>query len=293
LNITKDDKILFINDMKYLFNNNLLFIGNCIYDVKKDNSNKPPAAIKMMLYFKLQPFVNIYMNKYLIKYINTSTVNMPSIPSTENYDLQCYENNYGHAVNLRKWYKSGIEFKNSWGFFTSNDGNFSVENLKYLICNNNSQNKNILNFTSLMFDYNNLNKKFKTKVNRNLCLYFNTFDNTLEIDEFVNYTGNYNDYKLFDGYGKLIYSDGHVYDGHWKNGFREGCGIINYVNGDFFKGSWKNNNICNGDGRLTSVDNIIHIGKYKNGLRHGKGKLFKINENITIEGIWKNGEKIK
>lgn len=100
LNLTSDDKKKFICDLEYLFNNNLLFIGKYIYyiDLNSEN-NKPSKAIKTMLYFRLQPYVIIYLNKYTINYSSISELNNSDFKCNDN--LECISSD-AHSVNLRK-----------------------------------------------------------------------------------------------------------------------------------------------------------------------------------------------
>jgi hypothetical protein len=127
-----DDRQEFIEDLDYFFCNNLLFIGKYDYTIEQNGINKPSKAIKNMLYFRLQPYVSIFINNYLYNLMRTNSENFPSIPINENYDNKCINNNSSsslssnpssaHAINLRTWKTTGIEFKNSWGIYISNNG---------------------------------------------------------------------------------------------------------------------------------------------------------------------------
>lgn len=37
------------------------------------------------------------------------------------------------------------------------------------------------------------------------------------------------------GYGKMVYADGTVYEGHWLNGRRQGLGTFETLDGDVFE----------------------------------------------------------
>lgn len=61
------------------------------------------------------------------------------------------------------------------GLKSSEQGNFSVPNMKYLICD---EKTNVI-FTSLMFDYEKLIQKYKIMVNNKLYTYFDAIDKNL------------------------------------------------------------------------------------------------------------------
>lgn len=217
LTLTPEDKEEFIGDLDYLFEDDRLFIGQYDYIVDESKPNKPSEAIKIMLNYRLQPYVGINLNNYLQKQLYLiPSKNFPSVPISEDYDNKCVEpelmpdeipdeipyempdeisdeipdempdeviktNDAGHALNLRRWNSNGIEFKNSWGIFSSDLGNFSVADLKYLTCKKDGRSNNLVQFISVMFDYKKLNPKFKMRINNKLCKYDKTFDDSLEI----------------------------------------------------------------------------------------------------------------
>ena len=220
--------------------------------------------------------------------------------STENLDMSGFD--------LRKWLKDKIELKNSWGIYTSDRGNFSVTDLKYLICTN----RNKLVFISLMFDYNNLSTEYKNRINVKLCEYWKTFDNTLEtISDDEIYKGDCKN-GFRNGKGVLIV-DTYYYIGDWKYGFRNGVGKIELISGDKYNGEWKYD-LKSGHGIMTysleklfqsaiktmSITGIIsenildqfmyYDGNWENDEKNGKGKMIYYNGNI-YEGNWKNDEK--
>ena len=291
LNMNLVDKTIFIADLDYLFNNDLLFIGRYNYDVDPNGNNKPSLAIKTMLNFRLQPYVSMHVNKYVISIIhskiNSYTGNFPSIPDLVAYDTTCYDGN--HAVNLRKWSVNGIEFKNSFGTTKSNDGNFSVKDLKYLICEdsiNTKINTNI-EFISLMFDYEKLSDNYKDRVDYKLSKYLKTFNSTLEIKK-EKYEGSYNNYGLYHGNGKITNNEG-TYDGEWKNGFFDGQGVFSWLNGNKYDGQWKNG-IFDGQGVYTSANGDKYEGQWKDGKYQG---VYTSANGDKYEGQLKDDYEIK
>jgi len=286
LNMSNEDKEQFIKDMEYLFKNNILFIGKYDYIVNPNGQNKPSKAIKTMLYYRLQPVLGININKYLSSKIYIQNNSYPSVPTSTDFNYNCIEGIiFGHLVNLRKWTKDYVEFKNSYGKYVSNKGNFSVQDLKYLICKKDDNFENTMEFLSLMFDYKKLEPEFKTRVNENLCRYWKTFDNVLETEEYQYYNGSYNQYGLFNGKGKFCGSN-YSYDGEWENGFKNGIGKEIYPNGDIYEGQWSYD-IRNGYGKMISKE-YIYEGQIENGKINGEGKMIYSNGDI-YEGQWENG----
>ena len=282
-NIKPDDKCTFIKDLDYLFSNDkLLFIGKQMYDT---NTNKPTKAIKTMLYYKLQPCVCMYFNKYIYENLQNPSNIFPSVQLSEFYDNSCIGGKYktpGHIVNLRRWTINGIELKNSWGSFFSNNGNFSVPDLKYLICEEHTT----IEFISLMFDYNNINIKYKNIINNKLCSYWKTFDESLKIKELTNYEGSYNVYGLCDGKGEMRLSNGNIYSGDWVDGFMSGKGEMRFSNGDIYSGDWVNDNMF-GKGEMIYLNGDIYDGEWYRNMKNGKGKMVYLNGDI-YKGTWIN-----
>ena len=59
---------------------------------------------------------------------------------------------------------------------------------------------------------------------------------------------------LCSGLGKMMYGNGDIYDGHWRDGQPNGNGLYLHANGV-----------------------LIHDGEFKDGLLHGKGKIIGCN----------------
>ena len=325
LQLPLDKKNQFISDMEYLFTNNLLFVARQVYQADETKPNKPTKAIKTMLYFRLQPFVAFYISSYLLTYmINKQTD--PLIPSSLiTIDFSCAinpngtetgtgtgtgtETFLGHAVNLRKWTTNKIEFKNSWGKNVGDQGNFSVHDLKYLICQTSEKKYTEIIFCSLMFDYNKLNNKFKQRVNDKLCTYWKTYDNKLETVENPNYLYKLDEYGfangigiennefykyegelkhgVYDGHGVMTFDNKDIYSGEWKDGQENGRGIYTYVNGDIYSGEWKDG-LYNGKGIQTNVNGEIYNGEWKDEIYNGNGVKTYANGD-EYDGEWKNG----
>jgi hypothetical protein len=84
------------------------------------------------------------------------------------------------------------------------------------------------------------------------------------------YVGEFED-DDFNGHGKLKYNNGFTYIGKWKDGMRNGYGLI-YNNKKHFIGNWKNNTFLNGTiytrtpGFMDEPNNYYIVAeKFKNG----------------------------
>ena len=68
----------------------------------------------------------------------------------------------------------------------------------------------------------------------------------------------------------MTYADKSYYLGNWLDDKRSGFSLkMKYANGDYYRGSW--------------------LGDKRN----GQGKLFDKNENLILEGIWKDDTFVK
>ena len=105
----------------------------------------------------------------------------------------------------------------------------------------------------------------------------------------------------------MIYEDGSIYKGHWRNNKRNGRGKYISVNGDILEGLWHNdkiesisnlpknksykdciNNFCNNEvGIYTYGDGSKYIGYFINGFPDGQGRCEYKNGDVYI-GEWKN-----
>jgi hypothetical protein len=93
------------------------------------------------------------------------------------------------------------------------------------------------------------------------------------------YTGNFIK-NLRSGFGRLVKSDGSLYEGDFVKGRPEGEGIC-LENGLKYRGMFKAG-LKWGKGQEDWPDKTVYIGEFENNLKHGKGKF-----------IWANGNKYK
>lgn len=131
---------------------------------------------------------------------------------------------------------------------------------------------------------------------------------------FGRYTGQVHpeNASLRHGKGRLVYCNGNIYTGEWKNGAPDGFGEKKYLNGDSFVGFWVNGKregngsylFRDGDmfagmyvqdqpegyGTLNTEEGDRYAGGWKGGYKHGVGvELLHTGEEFT--GTWKKGKK--
>ena len=90
----------------------------------------------------------------------------------------------------------------------------------------------------------------------------------------------------FDGYGKVVYSNGDKYEGEWKNNKQHGRGTLINFTGTKFEGEWLNGKI-EGIGKYYMNNGDIYEGHFSDNKFNGYGKYFYNNGNY-IEGIFKD-----
>lgn len=105
-------------------------------------------------------------------------------------------------------------------------------------------------------------------------------------------TGEYIDSFLkeqwTDGFRRVRYSNGMIYEGNFKNTMREGMGKVYYTDGSIYEGEFKNNNI-EGFGKLFFANGALYEGEFKNNKRNGIGKLI-YPDKVVYEGEFRDNE---
>ena len=102
------------------------------------------------------------------------------------------------------------------------------------------------------------------------------------------YTG-YLEYGVPNGYGKLIYTGGDVYEGDFVGGRLHGKGTYRWANGNTYEGDWVNSSMS-GKGTYTWSSGEIYEGDWVDGHRTGKGKFIWTTGDI-YDGDWVDGER--
>ncbi|XP_065070221.1 radial spoke head 1 homolog isoform X3 [Rhopilema esculentum] len=100
------------------------------------------------------------------------------------------------------------------------------------------------------------------------------------------YFGDYKDGKR-DGNGVMIYPDGSKYSGAWKNGLKNGKGTYTFVNGDEFDGEWQND-LKHGRGRYCYKETGTEfLAKWVEGQQVGTARW--VHKDHEYEGHFKEG----
>lgn len=93
------------------------------------------------------------------------------------------------------------------------------------------------------------------------------------------------------GYGKIVFNNGTIYDGQWAAGVPNGEGELFYPEKFHYIGAFKNGKF-HGDGKLVSLDTKYSFeGTFKNGKKHGKGKEV-LSNNVVLEGTFEADDAI-
>ena len=112
--------------------------------------------------------------------------------------------------------------------------------------------------------------------------------------------------SMFNGYGKMVYSDSTIYEGEWKDGLWDGKGEIIYPDGDSYNGDFKEHEFCgfgtyfysdgakyegqwkdgmfNGNGTMSYADGSIYAGEWKDDRKHGLGVLYDSQTGMLLKG---------
>jgi hypothetical protein len=104
------------------------------------------------------------------------------------------------------------------------------------------------------------------------------------------YTGEVRDGKP-NGMGVAHYSSGNVtrYVGSFVNGVYDGKGTMLFSNGAMLTGTWKNWKL-NGKGANLTESGSLYIGEFADGVKNGQGILLSGNNDIA-KGNFKNDKK--
>ena len=95
--------------------------------------------------------------------------------------------------------------------------------------------------------------------------------------------------SMFNGYGKMVYSDSTIYEGEWKDGLWDGKGEIIYPDGDSYNGDFKEHEFC-GFGTYFYSDGAKYEGQWKDGMFNGNGTMSYADGSIYA-GEWRDDKK--
>ena len=100
-------------------------------------------------------------------------------------------------------------------------------------------------------------------------IYMNKKEGTMIYLNGAVYVGEWKDDKI-NGKGTYTYPSGDVYVGDFKDGKINGKGTCTFACGNVYDGDWKDKR-PHGNGKMTYVDGRVYVGEFKDGKRHGKG----------------------
>jgi MORN repeat len=106
------------------------------------------------------------------------------------------------------------------------------------------------------------------------------------------YKGQFNEKKQKHGIGTILFANGILYEGEWKNDIIDGYGMMVHPSGKIFNGEWKNG-IRDGYGETeakTETTKIISSGLYKNNNFYN-GLLTITHNDFKLKGSFVNGKK--
>lgn len=101
------------------------------------------------------------------------------------------------------------------------------------------------------------------------------------------YYGEVVDGQPADGKGTMMYPTGNRYDGEYRNGWREGCGMFSFSDGRRYVGQFKADQFS-GLGTWILENGERYIGEFENNKCNGQGSFIYANGTVK-SGVWRNG----
>jgi hypothetical protein len=105
------------------------------------------------------------------------------------------------------------------------------------------------------------------------------------------YVGQYKNNKR-NGMGTYRYKNGTFYTGEWVDNKRTGKGRIVYPDGGRYYGDWINN-AKSGSGTFTYANGDQYVGAWRSDKKDGQGKYKFRKDSSSYEGQWKDGQFVK
>ncbi len=104
----------------------------------------------------------------------------------------------------------------------------------------------------------------------------------------INYFGEIKNGKA-NGEGVGVYATGSVYDGDWKNNQKHGKGTYTWDEGEVYDGQFVEDR-REGKGTYYWTNGDRYTGSWKDDRRNGIGILYNNDNEVVLEGNWKNDE---
>jgi len=135
-------------------------------------------------------------------------------------------------------------------------------------------------------------KRFYDTMKKRYEVFFGEIYMNIKIGTMIYPNGQVYEGKFKDGQkhgkGKESYPWGRVYDGDFENGSASGKGRLSYKSGRVYVGEFKHG-LENGKGTLTLADKSVYVGEFKHGKRDGKGK-YTFASGPVYDGEWKDNK---
>jgi hypothetical protein len=93
-----------------------------------------------------------------------------------------------------------------------------------------------------------------------------------------------------EGKGKVVFKDGHVYEGFFSAGVMEGSGRYTRSDGTVCEGQFQDGSLS-GQGHYQWTDGSTYNGEVKNGIRNGNGTCHFKASKSSYSGTWLNGKR--
>jgi hypothetical protein len=244
-------------------------------------------------YILLQKLYNIFQDNEINKNKKNVIINYNN---GEKYFGECDKENHKNGRGIQIFNNNNIYY----GFWENNKMNGIGKMIKFYQKINNLD--IIFNDNSMPFYFgewkNNLEDGNGEEIWIDKSIYKGGYKEGLKegkgnllLSDGTEYNGDFYQGKI-EGKGKIIYKDGRIYEGNWLNNKMNGEGQFNWPDGRMYKGNYLNN-YKNGYGEFFWPDGKIYKGMWVNGKQNGKGKLYNKEYDIWINGIWKDGKRIK
>jgi hypothetical protein len=90
--------------------------------------------------------------------------------------------------------------------------------------------------------------------------------------------------------GKIIYEEGHIYEGTYEKNVKHGKGMITYKNGDKYIGDFSHNRV-EGKGKYIYANGDTFEGEFRNDKKSGYGESKLLTKQETYKGYYENDKK--
>ena len=92
-----------------------------------------------------------------------------------------------------------------------------------------------------------------------------------------------------DGIGNIDYANKKNYIGEFKEGYKNGYGIMSWPNGEKYEGSWSKDTFKFGIYHWPNGN--VYVGNFKNDSVNGYGSFYSSLLGTIESGIWKDGKR--